>query len=170
MPALRRSLGSWAVNVGHRIGIVVGAAAVLVAAFFIARGSGDDGGGSSSATPVETTAREVSTTSGTPGPTGGAQAPNEEAAPEAPRVDTIRVRAGKPVGGVDTLTYTSGDTVRLRFTSDAATEVHVHGYDKELAVPAGGSATTRFKANAEGIFEVEDHHSGALLAKLEVRP
>ena len=55
--------------------------------------------------------------------------------------------------------------------SDAdVTEIHVHGYDRELAVPAGRTRTLTFEADLEGIFEVEDHHTGELLAELEVRP
>jgi hypothetical protein len=83
----------------------------------------------------------------------------------------VRIASGQPATGKPrTLKFRNGDTVRLTFRSDAASEVHIHGYDKTVEVPAGGSAKTRFKANAEGIFEVEDHHSGALLARLEVRP
>ena len=96
--------------------------------------------------------------------TGGAEAP-------PPRVESIRIRDGQPASGESrTLTFESGDTVRLRFSSNAASEIHIHGYDKYVNVPAGGSARTRFEADAEGIFEVEDHGTGALLAKLEVRP
>ena len=74
------------------------------------------------------------------------------------------------MGDPKTLEFDSGDTVRLRFRSDTATEIHVHGYDKELEVPAGGTARTSFEANAEGIFEIEDHGTGELLAKLQVNP
>ena len=80
------------------------------------------------------------------------------------------MRGRGPVGEPRTIRYGSGDTVRLRFRSDVAEEVHIHGYDRYVQVPAGGSAGARFKADAEGIFEIESHGSGELLAKLEVRP
>lgn len=60
--------------------------------------------------------------------------------------------------------------MRPRFESNDAAEVHIHGYGKTVNVPAGGTARTRFKANAEGIFEIEEHHSEELLAKLQVQP
>lgn len=150
-------------NPGQRIAIVVVAAIVLIGGFFLARGSGDD----TSDNPTETSTG-----------TGGAQAPatttpaetTTQERPAAPRVETIRIRDGKPAGNARTLEYDSGETVRLRFSSNAAAEVHIHGYDKYVNVPAGGSARTRFKADAEGIFEIEEHHTGALLANLEVRP
>jgi hypothetical protein len=64
----------------------------------------------------------------------------------------------------------SGDTVRLAFRSDAAGEVHIHGYDRYVDLRAGRTVRSRFPAELEGIFEVEDHRSGALLATLRVEP
>jgi hypothetical protein len=167
------------VNTGQRIAILVAAVVVLAGGFVLARGSDDEGGSEQTLAPAETVAGDGTETSEG---TGGAEAPSgsttqadtqtqtQEQAP-APRVETVRIRGGKPASGeARTLRFDSGDTIRLRFTSDAAAEVHIHGYDRTVEVPAGGSASTRFKGDAEGIFEVEDHHSGAVLAKLEVRP
>ncbi len=50
-----------------------------------------------------------------------------------------------------------GDTVRIVLTSDQADEVHVHGYDLEEPVRAGGTATVEFIADQTGSFEVEAH-------------
>ena len=55
-------------------------------------------------------------------------------------------------------------------TSDAADEIHVHGYDIYEDVPAGGRARVRFKADAAGIFEIEMHGSGQQIASLRVNP
>ena len=153
-------------NTGQRIAIILAAVVVLAGGFVLARGSSDD------PSPAEVT----ETSEGT----GGAQAPattsataeaEEEEAPPPPRVETIRIRDGRPASGeARTLEFDSGATVRLRFTSNAASEIHIHGYDKYVDVPAGGSARTRFTADAEGIFEIEDHGTGTLLANLEVRP
>ena len=151
----------------QRIAIILAAVAVLAGGFVLARGSSDD--------PEPTDATETSTG------TGGAEAPTTTPAttpttetqerPPAPRVETIRIRDGRPASGeARTIRYDSGETVRLRFSSNAASEVHIHGYDKYVNVPAGGSARTRFKADAEGIFEIEEHGTGSLLANLEVRP
>jgi hypothetical protein len=153
-------------NSGQRIAIVLAAVVVLVGGFFLARGSSDEPATSGDATE---------TSEGT----GGAQAPatttqaqtQTQEQPPPPRVESIRIRDGRPASGsARTLKYDSGETVRLRFSSNAAAEIHIHGYDKYVDVPAGGSARTRFKADAEGIFEIEDHGTGELLANLEVRP
>jgi hypothetical protein len=162
------------VSAGQRIAILVVAVVVLAGAFVLARGSDDEGESESVRPPQAQTAPADDGTVTSDG-TGGATAPADgetrtQAAPPPPRVETIRMRGRAPVGEPRTLEYDSGETVRLRFVSDVAEEVHIHGYDRYVQVPANGSARTRFKANAEGIFEIESHGSGELLAKLEVQP
>ena len=150
-----------------RIAILGVAVLVLVGAFFIARGSGD-GDSEQTLSPAETVENPGS--SGATDPGAATQPAETEAAPPPPRVETIRLRDNGPVGEPRTLKFKTGDTVRLRFRSDTAGEVHVHGYDREADVPAGGTGRLTFKADAEGIFEVESHTSGQLLAKLQVGP
>jgi hypothetical protein len=164
------------VSSGQRIAILVAAVVVLAGGFLIARGSDDEGGAEQEQTAAETVRDDGTETSegtgGTEAPSGTTTTPTttQEQAP-APRVESILIRGGQPASGeARTLRFRNGDTIRLRFAADTAAEVHIHGYDKTVAVPAGGTARARFKANAEGIFEIEEHHSGALLAKLEVRP
>jgi hypothetical protein len=65
---------------------------------------------------------------------------------------------------------TEGDTVSFRVKADEDEEVHVHGYDIEKEIPAGETVSFSFKATITGIFEIEFHHSGALLARLTVEP
>ncbi|MET0305620.1 MAG: hypothetical protein ABW196_05255 [Solirubrobacterales bacterium] len=85
-------------------------------------------------------------------------------------VPTIVVRSGEPVGGVQELEYSAGDQIRFRVSSNQADEVHVHGYDVEEEIPAGGAATLSFPADIEGIFEVELHGSETQIAELRVNP
>ena len=80
------------------------------------------------------------------------------------------MRDRAPVGDPPTLEFDSGDTIRLRFRSNVAEQVHIHGFDRYVDVPAGGTKTDRFEASIEGIFEVEAHGSGELLAKLRIDP
>ena len=101
--------------------------------------------------------------------TGPGEKPKEDE-PKAPRMETIRIRDGKPVGGEKTLRFRRGETIRLRFAADAPGEVHIHGFDQEIGVGPSGDKITRFKASLEGIFEIEDHETGEVLAKLEIRP
>ena len=144
----------------QRIALLAIAAVVLVGGFVVAQSAGEDG--------EERAAAPATTAAGTA--TDTEAAPSEPAPKPAPRVETIRIRDRAPVGDPPTLRFDSGETVRLRFRSNVAEEVHVHGYDKYVDVPAGGTATARFKATAEGIFEVESHGSGELLAKLQIEP
>lgn len=85
-------------------------------------------------------------------------------------VPTIEVRDGEPVGGVQTLEYSAGDEVRFRVSSDAAEEIHVHGYDIAKEVPAGGTIELDFPADLEGIYEVELEGLGVEIAELRVNP
>ena len=59
-----------------------------------------------------------------------------------------------------TLRVTKGDDVVLRWTSDRVVALHLHGYDIERRVPAGGSATMRFPASIAGRFPVSEHAHG----------
>jgi hypothetical protein len=62
-----------------------------------------------------------------------------------------------------------GDEVVLTVTSDAADEVHLHGYDKEIEITAGKPGSIDFTANLPGIFEVETHKSNLQLLQIEVK-
>lgn len=93
-----------------------------------------------------------------------------EEASKKPAVPTIVVRNGEPVGGMQELEYNAGEEIRFRVSSNKADEVHVHGYDVEEEIPAGGSATLSFPADIEGIFEVELHGSETQIAELRVNP
>ena len=46
----------------------------------------------------------------------------------------------------------------------------MHGYDLERPVAPDAPARFSFTADADGIFEVELHGSGAQIASLEVQP
>jgi hypothetical protein len=87
-----------------------------------------------------------------------------------PAIETIAIRNGVPVGGVQELEYGSGEQVQFRVRSDAADEVHVHGYDLSKDVAAGGAVSFSFPADIEGIFEVELEERGEQIAELRVNP
>ena len=83
---------------------------------------------------------------------------------------TIVVRDGEPVGGVQELEYATGDQVRFDVRSDAAEEVHVHGYDLMQDTVPGNAITFDFPADIEGIFEVELEETHIQIAELTVEP
>jgi len=139
-----------------RIGLLVATVVVLVLAFVLLSPGDDDESGTAT-TP--TAPAPATTTAVRPPP------------PPAPTFETIRVRDGKPVGGVQTITVQKDDRVRIRVTStDTSDEIHLHGYDKYADVAPGRSARFAFTANAEGIYEIELHGSGTQIGKLVVEP
>ena len=79
-----------------------------------------------------------------------------ESAPPPPQ--EITLRDGAPQGGVKRIVVKKGDEVRLQVrTDEAGDEIHLHGYDIEKKAAAGAPANFRFKANIEGVFEIESH-------------
>ena len=160
MPSMRKAL------------LALGAAVALAVAFALVR-PGDDDATSTITGPVLSRADEPTTVATTP------EAPQEDSAepvatapsaPAEPAATLLRVRGGKPVSGVRTIEVQKGDTIRFTVSSDQSDEVHVHGYDLEKPVGPGAPARFSFSADADGIFEVELHGSGAQIASLEVQP
>ncbi len=87
---------------------------------------------------------------------------------DAGQTITLDAVDGVPVGGVRRVEVDLGSVVALMVTSDAAEEVHVHGYDILRAVSAGNPAHFAFTAEIPGVFEVEFEGSGRLLLLLEI--
>ena len=85
-------------------------------------------------------------------------------------VPTIVVRDGEPVDGVEELEFSAGEEIRFRVSSDAAEEIHVHGYDISKDVPAGGTIEFAFPAELEGIYEAELEELGVQIAELQINP
>lgn len=102
------------------------------------------------------------------------QADNGAPKPKPP-VHRVAMRNGAPVGGAKRITVKKGETVRFAFTSDAPDELHLHGYDLTRKPGPGKPARLSFKANLEGIFEIESHvaeekGNEPLVAELVVEP
>ena len=81
----------------------------------------------------------------------------------------VTVAGGKASGHTGRVSVAVGTSVTLVVTSDAADEVHVHGYDKEAELSPGQPAEIRFDATIPGVFEVELHEAGTLLCELQVQ-
>ncbi|HEX8104200.1 MAG TPA: hypothetical protein VF533_16395, partial [Solirubrobacteraceae bacterium] len=112
------------------------------------------------ATASATPAPEEAEPAGTPEPAGGSDS----------KPELIEFRQGKVIGGEKRLTFKQGDTARFAVASDVDDEVHVHGYDLMKDVTGGATAKFEFKADIEGIFEVELEGRGVQLAQLRVEP
>ena len=87
-----------------------------------------------------------------------------------PSVRTVEVAyaGGQVTGTSGREEVPVGEQVVLRISSDVAEEVHVHGYDLEGTIPAGGSVDIPVTATIPGVFEVELHDSGKVLFQLRV--
>ena len=79
-------------------------------------------------------------------------------------------RGGEPVGGIQKVDAKRNAQVRIEVTSDVDEQVHLHGYDIEERIPAGGRARLAFKAGIAGRFEIELHESGRQIGELTVNP
>jgi hypothetical protein len=85
-------------------------------------------------------------------------------------IPTVVVRDGEPVGGIQELEYGAGERIRFRVSSDAAEEIHVHGYDLSQNVAAGGTVEFDFPADLEGIYEAELEELGVQIVELRINP
>jgi hypothetical protein len=150
------------VSRNQRLGLVVLAVVVAVAAFLIARPSDDE--------------EESAGTGGEPTQTEPGATDRTTTAPAPPpRVERITLRGGAPQGGVRSLRFEKDETVRLVVASDAQDEIHVHGYDLTKNPGPGSPARFRFRADIEGVFDIESHVAEdagrePLVARLVVEP
>jgi hypothetical protein len=123
------------------------------------------GGGSKSASPTTTAAPPPTRTA--PVRTVTAQPATRPVEPKATPI-TIRIKDGKPVGGIVRATAKKGELVELVVHSDVADEVHLHGYDLHQDVEAGGTARIRFPATIQGVFEAELENRKLQILELKV--
>lgn len=75
---------------------------------------------------------------------------------------------------VDTLRVKRGERVELRWSSDRAIVLHLHGYDIERKAAPQAPAVMAFEARLAGRFPVSEHSHGAgrhrAILYLEVHP
>jgi hypothetical protein len=140
--------------------VLIAAAAAIVVLFVVLAGGDDDSSDNTGTTQTQPAAGATVTT-------GQGQAESKPEKPSTPRVVVVE---GKPRGGVERLSYKSGDRIQFVVKSDVADEVHVHGYDVSRDVAAGGSVRFSFPARLEGVFEVELEGRHEQIAELRVNP
>lgn len=126
-------------------------------------GNSNSGSGSSPNTAATSAPTSVST------PTNTATQPQTSTPSNTADVTiNVTVANGKVNPSGASINVKAGQTVLITAVSDAADEVHVHGYDKQLPLTPGKPASVRFVANMKGTFEIETHESNKLVAKLVV--
>jgi plastocyanin len=160
----------------QRIMLVVAALAVAVIAFVIASPGSDDDGDGEQAAQTTTTQQQTEVETETEAETEPeVETQTEPEPPPEPAVTRIRIQGGQVVGGPKTVEVARGDAVRLVVAADAPDEIHVHGYDITRNAGPGAPARFVFRADLEGVFEVESHVAedagrNPLVARVVVNP
>lgn len=98
--------------------------------------------------------------------TGGALA-------QSKKIHTIDldVRKGHVIPARKTVRVNEGENVEIKWTTDEAAEMHLHGYDIEVKAEPGQTVAMKFKAHATGRFPITLHGFGHhTLIYLEVYP
>ncbi len=96
---------------------------------------------------------------------------DEPKEPAEPAVPELEIREGAPVGGTLEVEVVEGDELRIDITTDAADELHLHSYDVYLDIEPGQDNELLVEnADIGGVFELESHSTGALLAEISVVP
>jgi hypothetical protein len=141
-----------------RIGVVICVIAIALAGC---------GGGSKSVSTTSAVRTTTTTTASAPAPT---TTPPSTTKPASRLVTiTVRIKGGKPLGGIQRATAKKGEQVALVVHSDVADEVHVHGYDLSKDVKVGGTVRIQFTAKLTGVFEAELESRSLQIAELTVR-
>lgn len=146
------------------------AAAALAASLLIVLAAcGDDDDDTAAQDPTPT---PVATVTPSADPSSSAD-PSATASADAEDGQTIEINLiqGKPSEKVGpTVSVAKGDKLTLVITSDDAQEIHVHGLDEYIKIPAGETVTKTLTIDlAPGSYEVEVHETEVLLFSLQVK-
>jgi hypothetical protein len=91
----------------------------------------------------------------------------------------LKIENGRVPANMRTIRVNQGDAVKLRWSTDRAVVLHLHGYDIEKKVEPGSVTEMAFTARTTGRFPVEEHkpraggghsHGDAPIVRVEVRP
>ena len=116
-------------------------------------------------TETTTTSAESTTTTAPVSTTTVAETTTTTAAPDLYTFEIVI--EGSTVTGGGRLSVPVGETVTLRFISDVADEVHIHGYDLYVDLEPGVASEVSFPADIPGTVEIETHNDHREIASLE---
>ena len=92
----------------------------------------------------------------------------------ARKVIDVRIESRHVVTPNGAIRVVEGDAVELRWASDEAVELHLHGYDRKIRLRPGIPAAMSISAHATGRFPITSHgwgeHGHTALTFLEVHP
>ena len=92
------------------------------------------------------------------------------------RLVDVRIEGRRVVAPKDAIRVLEDEVIELRWLSDEAVKLHLHGYDQELQLRPGEIATMSITAHATGRFPITSHgwgsrgHGHDALTHLEVHP
>jgi hypothetical protein len=154
----------------RKIPALIALAGIIVAiAVFFAVGDDDTSEqASDTPEPAQTTAADPS---GSGEGTGTGPKEPEPKEPAEPEIPEIEIKDGEPVGGVQQIEVTRGDELRINISTDAADELHLHGFEVYLDIVSGkANELVVENADIDGVFELESHSTGAVFAEISVVP
>jgi FtsP/CotA-like multicopper oxidase with cupredoxin domain len=145
------------------------AAALAASLLLVLAGCGDDDDDTAAQDPTPTPAVTTEATSSASASASGSSSTAEDEGEI--QVVEINLEDGKPTEKVGpTVTVAKGDKLTLVITSDSDREIHVHGLDTYIEVPAGESVTKTLTITlSAGSYEVEVHETEFLLFNLQVK-
>jgi hypothetical protein len=82
----------------------------------------------------------------------------------------LEIKDGKLASRQSVIQVHRGEQVVLRFKSNTADELHLHGYDLYARITPQETAVLEFNANRTGRFTLELHEAQTELGALEVYP
>jgi hypothetical protein len=107
-------------------------------------------------------------------PAGPASGPDPNigiSVPNSQRNDIdITVQGGHRISGPEIVRARQGEIVTFHVMSDVSDEFAIRGYETQVQLVKGASATLIVKANRAGSFRYELQKSGTALGTLEVAP
>ena len=120
--------------------------------------------------PESDDAAASSTPSSSPAGGAGSSSAAVSAAPQTPEGTqlAVEVAGGEASGDTGRVPVGLGEQVTLTVTSDAADELHLHGYDLTAQLVPGDPSVLTFTADIAGVFEAELHEAGTVLLSLQV--
>jgi hypothetical protein len=89
---------------------------------------------------------------------------------QAKDIFDLEIKDGRLASGQSVIQVHRGEQVVLRFKSNTADELHLHGYDLYARITPRETAVLEFSANRTGRFTLELHEAQTELGALEVYP
>ena len=144
------------------------AAALLLTAALAGCGDGSDEPGASAAQSGSEPASESPSPSPTERSTRTSQ-PSRSPSPAAAATLDVRVSGDEVTPVAERIDLEAGDSLLVRVRSDRAGELHVHSDPEQYVRFEGGTVEHELTLVNPGSVDIEEHDSGALVARVLVR-